>query len=288
MRKVESWAGLVAVSVLLVAAGCNSSPSPASSPTAAVGPEVLATVNGTRITEADLELKLKTDMHQTDMRPEHRANVLEAVIRDEVLSQKAIADGLDNDPKYLAGLRSLEAQVAAYKRRELSERYLSHLAATSPVTEADARKYFDGHATELRTDLHLWQILQRDEAAITRAHEAIDKGTPFEEVARSLLPNVPATEAPWDLGYMKWLQMPEAWRPVLEKLKPGETSAVIRGPRGRFWILKLVDKRESPAFTFENIQPVLMEFLKNTRLAEVREAAERDLRARAKVVYLKK
>src|SRR6185295_16113910 len=107
-------------------------------------------------------------------------------------------------------------------------------------TEEDARKYFDSNATRLGTDLHLWQILVRDEASAAQARKALDEGKPFEEVARSFSP-VGATGATWDLGYVKWLTTPEPWRPVLESLKPGETSGVIRGPRGRFWILRLAE-----------------------------------------------
>lgn len=81
--------------------------------------------------------------------------------------------------------------------------------------------------------------------------------------------------------------MPKAWRSVVYDLKKGEVSGVIRGPNNRFWIIKLVDKREKPANTFERIKPTIMEVLKNAQIQKLRDKTDRDLRAKASIVHLK-
>lgn len=275
---------LGATLLLSTTAGCK--PRNASPPPTANRPGVIATVNGVEITEADLDLKVKGDMHQKELLPEHRSNVLEAVIRDELLTQQAIALGLDADPQYQAGLRALEAQVRNYKRRQLAERYMQHVAAEARPDEAEARRWFDAHAAELRTERHLFQIFVRDEGSITAAKRALDEGKPFEEVARGLLPpNLPPGDPPWDLGYMKWVQLPTEWRAPVGALKPGETSGVIRGPRSRYWIVKLVGVREAENLDFEMMKPVIVQVLQNDRMSEARERAERELRGKAAIEY---
>jgi parvulin-like peptidyl-prolyl isomerase len=242
-------------------------------------------VNGTPVREIDLELKLKNEMHGTELKPEYRQNVLDAVVRDEVLASEAERLGLDRDEGYLLGLRPLQAQVDAYRRRRLAERYLDHAAAAAAVGDADARRYFDAHAAEIRSELHVFQILARDEGAARAARAALDGGKPFEEVARLVLGGVAEAERPWDLGWMKWVMIPEPWRPVVAAMKPGDESPIIRGPGKRFWILKLVERRDEPSVSFESVRAPLIESLRMSRLAEVREGAERDLLGKAHVVY---
>ena len=81
--------------------------------------------------------------------------------------------------------------------------------------------------------------------------------------------------------------MPKAWQNVVYDLKKGEASGLIRGPNNRFWIVRLVDRRENPDITFESMKPTIMEVLKNARLEKLRAKTGRDLRAQASIVYSK-
>ena len=60
---------------------------------------------------------------------------------------------------------------------------------------------------------------------------------------------------------------------------------VIRGPNNRFWIIKLIDKRENPSITFESIKPSIMEVLESAKIEALREQDDRELRAEANIVY---
>jgi len=248
---------------------------------------VLATVNGTPITDLDVKYKLNRERHSAGSAPRPTEEVLETIIREEICYQKAVALGLDADLTYVERLRQFEVQLNFFKRKELTELFIRRqIEGQASITDAEAAKYFAANASRLRTELHIWQILRRDEAAIQQALKDLAEGKPFEAVAAQQLPQLPeSARKPWDLGYLKWNQIPDAWREVVYDLKTGAVSGVIRGPKGRFWILKLVDRREDPAVTFENIRPVLVEKLKAARIEEVRERVERDLRKGARVVY---
>lgn len=250
--------------------------------------DILATVNGTPISEIDVRYKLKNDSHTAEVTPRYRQNALEAIIREEIFSQKAVELGLGTDPAYQEKLRQMEAQLNAFKRRELTELFFRREGQTI-VSETEAEKYFAQNAARIRTELHVWQILQKgEEGPIEQALRDIKNGTPFEEVAARRFPKLPDTaQRPWDLGYLRWQQVPAPWQKVIYGLKKGEVSGIIRGPGKRFWIIKLIDTRDNRDVTFASLKPIIMEVLKGEKTEQLREKVERDLRNNSRIVYFK-
>jgi parvulin-like peptidyl-prolyl isomerase len=252
--------------------------------------DVLATVNGIPITEADVLFASRTTGgHQTNAPSVDKQAVLEGIIQQELSRQRALELGLDADPAYRQELAQLEAQMNAFKRKKLSEMFLRReITQKARVDEAEARQYFERNAARLRTEIHVWQILRRDEGAIEQIRDELARGTAFEEVAGKQFPDLPdKARRPWDLGYLRWSQVPEAWQNVVHGLKPGETSNVIRGPNSRFWIIKLIDRRENPDLTFEQIKPTITGILSDEKARQLREETLRDLRGNARIVYSK-
>ncbi len=98
--------------------------------------DVLATVNGTPICEADVRFALSSGGHNKEVPPGHRKNVLEVIIRRELIYQRAVELGLDANPRYKEKLRRMEAQINAFKRKELSELFWRDIAGTAVVSEA--------------------------------------------------------------------------------------------------------------------------------------------------------
>jgi len=285
---------LLATVALLPSLACDRNPSTSTANRAAgtrsqpgkSTEDVLVTVNGTPIGEADVRFALSSGGHNKEVPPGHIKNVLEVIIRRELIYQRAVGLGLDANASYQEKLRRMEAQINAFKRKELSELFWREIGRRVEVSEAEANKYFAENAARIGTEVHVWQILRRKEGLIEQVLNDLQHGTSFEEVARKLFPNLPKTAGePWDLGYLRWKQVPKAWRNVVYDLKKGEVSGVIRGPNNRFWIIKLIDKREPPDITFESVKPTVMEILKNAKIEELREKTERDLRAKASIVY---
>ena len=161
---------LCAASALLL--GCDGkgaapTSAPASSRPQGVANDVIATVNGAPIREADVLFRLKSDSHQNEMKPEYRKNLLDGIIREQLVYERAVQLGLDKDANYQDEVRKLDAQMAAVKRKALGELfYQQEIAGKAQVSDAEAKKYFEDHAEWFRTDLHVLQILRRSEASI--------------------------------------------------------------------------------------------------------------------------
>lgn len=251
---------------------------------------VVATVNGKPITDVDLLLNSrKTPAHQSAMTETDTKKVLEDIILQELASQRAVELGLDTDPAYQEELRRMEAQVNALKRKRLSEVFFQQeLIQKTKVSDAEARQYFAANTERLRTEIKVWQILRRDESQIEQVKNDLAQDIPFEDVAAKQFPNLPPTvRNPWELDYLRWNQIPEAWRSVIYDLQVGQTSDIIRGPNNRFWIIKLIDKRQNPDVTFEQIKPMITNVLENEKAQRYREEIIRDLRDKARIVYVK-
>jgi hypothetical protein len=246
---------------VILAMGCSRQPAP-------VHP-VVATVDGVTIDEKDVELRLRVDNHG----PERRTAV-DAIVREQLLAARARAVGLDQDPGYLETVSGYKAQLAALERHERAELYFKkEIAAKVTVSPDEARAYFEANKERLATDLHVFQIFVRGEKELQAAQAQLAGGAPFESVGR-------------DLGWMKSVQVPETWRSVIYTMKPGETSGVLKGPKDRYWIIKLVDRRANPDVKFEDVEAQLTDAVKSEKIEALRAQTDRDLRARAKVEYM--
>lgn len=291
--------GLIVVPTVALA-GCSSGEPPPwareahearTAPTRA-GPAVVATVNGAAITAADLALAMTTAAQATNPHQAgaeaapapDRAQVLDRLIDEELAAQRAHGLGLDGDPEYQAELVRMQAQLDQFRRQRLAHLLERDTGQRAVVTEADARTFFDAQAERIRTQLRVSQILLHDPVAIAQAKRELDGGLAFADVAAKTLPMAPAPgAAPWDLGYLSWNQIPEAWEPVLATLAIGGVSPIIDGPRGRRWIIQLVDRRVDPAITFDTARSAIMLRLQ-AQAADLAVAKQaKDLRAAATI-----
>jgi hypothetical protein len=90
---------------------------------------------------------------------------------------------------------------------------------------------------------------------------------------------------PWDLGYLRWEQVPGVWWSTIRELNIGETSKIIRGPNGRYWIIKLIDRRENRNISYEDAELKIKDMLKIEKIRLFREDINRSLLAEARITY---
>lgn len=257
----------------------------------AVPKDVLATINGTRITATDLKIQLARSMqsHGTRAKSEENKVLLDKIILQELMSQRAIDLGLDSDPSYEQELNNMAAQFNSFKRSKLASLYYEReIMGKAEASDEEASAYFADNASWLRTRIRVSQILYRDREKIQQDMDDLTAGVAFEEVAARRFPELPeSANKPWVLGWLYWYQVPEPWRKTVDAMKVGETSRIIEGANNRFWIIKLTERISDPDISFEDIQAKIKETLKREKTLKLKERSDLELRETATIVYLK-
>jgi parvulin-like peptidyl-prolyl isomerase len=251
--------------------------------------KTLATVNGVPITEYDVNLHLKRVAHGEAGTPETTQNIVQNLVRNELVYQQSIELGLDGNQEYRRKLSEAEAQFRDYKRKEISRLYREYIRSKAVVTDAEAKEYFEKNSKRIQTKVHLGQIYYRgDEARIAEDYKELKSGKSFEKVASKRFPNLPkGMNAPWDLGYLHWSQIPASWQDSIDRLKPGEVSDIIKGPNERFWVIKLIDRTVDPGITFATEKENIVENLRKQKTDELSDTMLSQMRTKSKIVFPK-
>ncbi len=293
--RLRPLASVLATLALTAATGCRhpaGRPAPdagaTTAPPAVVG-EVLVTVNGVPITREEVTSAARgPSSHGGSGAAETPEQTLDRLIGEELQSQQAMRRGLDREPGFRADLARAEASFREWRRSQLATMLETQEQTARPaVSDADARAYYDANATRIRTEVHVEQILLRDEAAVARALAEVRGGAAFEEVARRQFAGIPdGAGHPWDLGWLRWNLVPAAWRDMAYTLPVGQTSNILRGPNNRFWIIHVIERREQPELTFEAMRPAVLQVVQEERRLSQRLGASDALRRDAHIVFV--
>ena len=251
--------------------------------------KILATVNGVPITEEDVKESVKRVTHGEKLNPEATQNILETLVLKELIYQKSLELGLDNNTEYRWKLHDMEVQLRAFQRQEMATLYREHIKNKAVVTDPEAREYFENNSKRIKTKYHVWQIYYRgEEARIAEDYKDLKSGKSFEKVASRRFPNLPVgMKAPWDLGYLYWSQIPAPWQGIIDRLEPGQVSDIIIGPNERFWVIKLVDNMIDPKITFATEKGKIVDVLRQRKADELNEAMLSQMRTKSKIIFPK-
>ena len=251
--------------------------------------KILATVNGVPITEEDVKRGSKRIVHGEKVHPEATGNILETLVRNELVYQQSLELGLEKNPEYRRKVNEFEAQLRTFQRQEMAALHREYILSKAVVTDSEAREYFEKNSKRFQTKFHVWQIYYRgEEARIAEDYRDLKSGTSFEKVASRRIPNLPkGMQAPWDLGYLYWTQLPPPWQDIIDRLEPGQVSEIIKGPNERFWVIKLVDKMVDPNITFDTEKGKIVEVLRKQKADELYETMLSQMRTKSKIIFAK-
>jgi len=254
------------------------------------GARVVATVNGKNIYERDVRywLQHNTQGRQTDPTPEQHRNMLEAIISQELILQRATELGLDRNRQYQEGLMAKQAELDSLRRTAIRDLFYLHQTRQIPSpTDEEVRRFYDENAALIGTTYHVQHILKRSRDEIGDVRERLEAGADFEEVAEEPFASLPPSASrPWDMRSITWQQVPEPWRATLATLEVGAVSDVISGENDRHWIVRLVSKEEDPSITFETTREDLRRILERDALENLRSGLDDALRAEAEIDYV--
>ena len=215
---------------------------------ASADPKVLAKVDGSPITEDDLNDAMADIGPGLPQKLEGAARqkyVLDYLIDLKLAAKKAEADKLDESPEF--------ARKLAYQRDKLAMQELLGSVAKAATTEEGERKAYDeaAKAEPPQEEIHARHILVPSEDEAKAALARIKGGEDFAKVATELSKDPSADGG--DLGWFTKDRMVPEFSDAAFKLKKGEVSEPVKTQFG-WHIIKIEDTRTKSFPPFEQVK----------------------------------
>lgn len=265
-RRAHAANAALALALLALPAGhaLAQETAPATSAPAAAAPApapssdtVVATVNGTPVTEADLEIALGELDQQFQRLPQdqRRAAALSAIIEIRVLAAKAVADKLDADPEFQRRLEFL-------RQRALHSAVIDQEIAAK-ITDADVRARYDKEiaATPPENEVHARHILVKTKEEAEAIIKELEGGADFQKLANEHTSDPSGKTTGGDLGYFGKGQMVPEFETAAFALDVGAfTKQPVQSQFG--WHIILVeDKRAKQPPAFDQVKDQIRQLL---------------------------
>lgn len=243
MISFRRWhASLLGLAIALLGFGANGSFAPAFAST------VLATVNGTNITDDDVRIAAE-DLGESIPRQldaKGRQNyVLDYLIDGTLVAQKALQEKLDQGPDFAK-------QLAYYHSKILMEELLSKVARDA-VTPDNLHKVYDqaAKAQKPEQEIHARHILVATLPEAEAVEKRLKAGEDFAKIAKELSKDSGSDGG--DLGWFTREKMVPDFADAAFKLKVGEISAPVKTEFG-WHIIQVLAVRQTQFPPFDQIK----------------------------------
>lgn len=212
-----------------------STPAAAGEP-ASAAPEatrVVARVRTTEITYAELKARVELLERERGPVPVARyGEVLQAMVREEVLVQVATDENLEQDTQVKVRLEQVRRHIL------IDELLKKKLATLGPVTDEEIRRVYEAnleHFTQERRRIS--HIMVAGEAEAQSIRQALEAGQDFAALARAKSQDSGSAEKGGDLGLLDPGMAEPEFEAAASRLGEGEVSPVVKTQQG-YHILK--------------------------------------------------
>lgn len=252
MKSVRTTAVLAAA--LLLGACKPGTNAPAAGAGADAKP--VATVNGTAISRSlyDTYVKGVSGKDASELTEEQRDQVLDNLIRAELVAAQAEKDGLAAKPETAAMLELSRLNIL---QQEMMQKYL----ADKTPTDQELRSEYETQVNSLsKQEYHAHHILVATEDFAKRLIAQLDKGANFEKLAeRESIDSSKANGG--DLGWFTPDRMVPPFSAAVVALKKGEyTKAPVQTQYG-WHVIRLDDVRDVQPPTFDSVKDRLVQIV---------------------------
>ena len=236
---------------------------------------VIATVNGEKLTEADLGLAEGELSQQFAQLPpeQRRAAALSAAIEIRVMAAQAVATGLDKDPEF-------QRRMAFLQQRALHGEMVEK-GVVNKVTDAEVRARYDQEIanTPPVNEVHARHILVKTKEEAEAIIKQLDGGADFQKLANEHTSDPSGKSNGGDLGWFGPGQMVPEFDKAAFALEVGKyTKEPVQSQFG-WHVIKVEDKRTQQPPAFEKVKDQVRSVL----LREKYFALVKSVRAGAKV-----
>ena len=243
------------------------------------GSDVVAKVNGDELNAGHLTIALQK---QRGMRPDAgdaaSKQVLDDLINEQIVAQKAVAAKLDKDPKVVA-------QIESARRDILARRFVEAAAETTGKPTDDAIQKFYDSRPALFAQRKVWTLQRLDIQAPDARRTDVDAHVQSLKTPAELTDWLKAQKLPFTAKQEQDAseQLPPAVLDKLAALKDGESTVVP----SQFGVsaLTLVSSTSAPK-ALADAKPAIEQYLANQGRREMIMNLQKTIRDGAKVEYL--
>lgn len=243
---------------LLALVGCNKTGT--STDTATPAEKPVATVNGQPISRAMFDYYVKNTAGKAagELTAEQRSQLLDNLIRGEVVAQQAQKDGLDKTGDTASLLQLSQLQILEQADAE------NYLKDKKP-TDAERQAEYDAQVAAMpKTQYHARHILVKTQEDGQKAIDQIKKGAKFEDVAKKESIDSSKDQG-GDLGWFSPNNMVKPFADAVATLKKGEvTPAPVQTQYG-WHVIQLIDTRETPVPPLDSVKERVDQLVENKK-----------------------
>jgi peptidyl-prolyl cis-trans isomerase C len=225
-------------------------PAPHSSPPAqqrAWG--LVATVNGIPISRAMFEYYAKNTSGKpaTELTAEQRGQLLDNLIRGELIAQESVKQGLDNTGDTASLLALSRLQI-------LQQAGSTHYLEDKTPTDAELKAEYDAQVAGMpKTQYHARHILVASQDAAQKIIDELTKGAKFEDLAKKESSDSSKDQG-GDLGWFSPSSMAPPFVNAVVALKKGEFTQTPVQTQYGWHVILLLDTRDTPVPPFDQIK----------------------------------
>lgn len=211
---------------------------------------VIATVNGQKLTEADLGLAEGELSQQFSQLPpeQRRAAALSAAIEIRVMADQAVATGLDKDPEF-------QRRMAFLQQRALHGEMVEK-GVVDKVTDAEVRARYDQEiaSTPPVNEIHARHILVKTKEEAEAIIKQLDGGADFQKLANEHTSDPSGKTNGGDLGWFGPGQMVPEFDKAAVALEIGKYTKEPVQTQFGWHVIKLEDKRTKQPPAFDDVK----------------------------------
>jgi peptidyl-prolyl cis-trans isomerase C len=219
--------------------------------------EVLAEVNGNKITKAMLDrYQLRRGMPSDADPAQQTQAMIEELINRELIYQDAVKKGLDKNAE-------VKAEIDNQRVNIIASAMLKQTSEKNVISDEKLKAAYDQHVKQLSNiEFHAKHILLENEKDANDVIAELKKGTDFSELAKSKSTG-PSKDSGGDLGWFSPQQMVKPFSDAVAKMKIGEYSQAPVKTQFGWHVIKLEETRQIPPPAFDDLKQQLQMRLQN-------------------------
>jgi peptidyl-prolyl cis-trans isomerase C len=225
--------------------------------------EVIATVNGSKITQLDFQRFVFEASQGVKGNPQiNPQEVLKELLSRELIYQDAIKQGLDKR-------QDIIEEIASIQYKLLVGVALEEAIKKSPVSDKEQQSLYDNDVKNIKLqEFKTRHILVKEKTLAEQITTELDLGGDFAKLAEKHSIDTNSNTKGGDIGWFKpQASLPEFSRALVQLEKGKYSKAPVQSPVG-WHIIKVDDVRDVAPPTFEQIKPRLAQVLQQKKVAE--------------------